>query len=37
MKECILFGERPAGVEGAKADMDEEEEDDDLFGSVPRG
>jgi len=35
MKECILFGEQPAGVEGDKVDMDES--DDDLFGSAARG
>jgi hypothetical protein len=34
VKECILFGERPAGVEGVKTDGDDE--DDDLFGSAPR-
>ena len=35
MKECILSGEQPAGVEGDKADVDDS--DDDLFGSAARG
>jgi len=34
MKECILFGEQPAGI-GDKADVDDS--DDDLFGSAARG
>lgn len=32
VKECVLFGEQPAGVEGVKAEGDD---DDDLFGSAP--
>ena len=32
MKECVLFGEQPAGTEREKADGDD---DDDLFGSTP--
>jgi len=32
MKECILFGEQPVGVEGDRADVDDS--DDDLFGSA---
>ena len=35
MKECVLFGEQPAGVEGDKVDADDS--DDDLFGSTARG
>ena len=35
VKECVLFGEQPAGIEGDKADMDDS--DDDLFGSATRG
>ena len=35
IKECILFGERPASAEGDKADV--EDSDDDLFGSAARG
>jgi hypothetical protein len=37
-KECILFGEQPAGAEGAKVegDDDDDDDDDDLFGSAPR-
>jgi len=35
MKECILFGEQPVGVEGDKGDVDDS--DDDLFGSGARG
>ena len=34
-KECILFGEQPVGAEGAKVEGDDD--DDDLFGSAPRG
>ena len=35
MKECVLFGEQPAGGEGVKLDGDDD--DDDLFGSTPCG
>ena len=35
MKECILFGEQPASTGGAQTDGDGD--DDDLFGSAPRG
>lgn len=34
VKECVLFGEQPTGVEGEK--MDGDDGDDDLFGSAPR-
>lgn len=36
MKECVLFGEQPAGTEGTKVDGDDgDDDDDDLFGSAP--
>ena len=35
VKECVLFGEQPAGLEGAKVEGDDD--DDDLFGSAPCG
>lgn len=34
MKECVLFGQRPADAEGIRTDGDDD--DDDLFGSTPR-
>ena len=34
VKECILFGEQPAGAEGVNTDGNDD--DDDLFGSAPR-
>ena len=33
MKECVLFGQRPADAEGIE--MDGDDDDDDLFGSAP--
>lgn len=35
MKECILFGGQPAKADGERTDLDDD--DDDLFGSAPRG